>query len=333
MLSLIVPLYRSEENLGRLFQELSILALKVPVGFEVVFVIDGSPDKCDQVLARAAPTFGWTCRVVHLSRNFGSFAAIAAGLRHGKGDYFAVLAADLQEPPGLVLDFLGRMVGGEADVVFGVRSKRSDPFLSRLVARLFWKFYRRAVNTDIPDGGVDVFGCTRQVRDQLLQLNEVDSSLIALLFWLGFRRAFVEYERLPRKEGRSSWTFGKRFRYAVNSIFNFTDLPVRVLLLTGGMGTIAAILIAAVVVAAKLLGDVPIPGYAATVVAIVFFGGLTALGLGIVGQYLWIALQNTRNRPTFIVRDIEEYLSGSGRLPHLKDGEAALISQSGDGGE
>ncbi len=326
MLSLIIPLYRSEENLDRLFRELLLLAPKVPTKFEVVFVIDGSPDGCDAVLAKAAPAFSWSCRVVHLSRNFGAFAAIAAGLRYGDGEYFAVLAADLQEPPELVLDFLGRMMRAEADLVFGVRSRRSDPFLSALLSKLYWRVYRGMVNGEIPSGGVDVFGCTRQVRDQLLRFKEVDTSLIALLFWIGFRRAFVEYERRPRKEGRSSWTFAKKIRYAVNSVFNFTDLPVRILLVTGSIGTAVAVLVAITILAAKLLGDIPVPGYAATVLSIVFFGGLTALGLGIVGQYLWITLQNTRNRPNFIVRSVDEYVVDQKAAPQWR---AAGVSPEG----
>jgi glycosyltransferase involved in cell wall biosynthesis len=316
MLSLVIPLYRSEENLERLFAELSLLAPKVPLKFEVVFVIDGSPDRCDAVLAAAAPALSWSCRVVHLSRNFGAFAAITAGLRHGNGDYFAVLAADLQEPPELVLDFLDRMLRGEADIVFGVRSRRSDPFLSALLSKVFWRVYRRIVNGEIPSGGVDIFGCTRQVRDQLLTLREADSSLIALLFWIGFRRAFVTYERRPRREGKSAWTMAKKLRYALNSIFNFTDLPIRILFFAGGLGTSAAVLLGIVVLVTKLLGDIPIPGYTPIVLSILFFGGLTALGLGIVGEYLWITLQNTRNRPGFIVRTVDEYSSKSKATAH-----------------
>jgi glycosyltransferase involved in cell wall biosynthesis len=240
-------------------------------------------------------------QLLSLSRNFGSFSAISAGLEAGKGDYFAVLAADLQEPPELILQFTEALRGGEADIVFGVRSGRSDPWLSELFATLFWRLYRRFVVPEMPVGGVDVFGCTREVRDKLLSLKELDSNLIALLFWLGYRRKYVLYRRQPRLEGASAWTFARKLRYCVNSIFSFTDLPVRILLGTGGVGSLIALLLGAIVFTCKILGLIPEPGYTPIILAVMFFGGLTTFGLGIIGQYLWISLQNSRNRPSFVV--------------------------------
>jgi glycosyltransferase involved in cell wall biosynthesis len=307
MLSLVIPLYRSEPNLGRLFQELAALAEKLPIPLEVVFVNDGSPDGSEAVLARSAPELPFASRVIHLSRNFGAFAAITAGLRYGGGKYFGVLAADLQEPPRLMVDFVERLLSGQADIVFGVRASRADPFWSTIGSNLFWHLYRMTVNSDIPRGGVDVFACTRQVRDEVLQLKEVDSSLLALLFWIGFRRAFVTYNRQPRTEGKSAWTLSKKLRYALNGIFNFTDLPVRILLSLGALGIAVSVFTGALVLAAKLLGDIAVPGYTPIVLSVLFFGGLTASGLGIVGQYLWLTLQNVRNRPLFIVREERSY--------------------------
>lgn len=303
MLTLVVPLYKSEPNLPRLFRELSLLAPRVPVAFEVVFVIDGSPDRCAEILAEAAPTLPFQNKVVHLSRNFGAFSAITAGLQQGSGRYFTVLAADLQEPPSLVLDFLELMRSGEADITFGVRAKRAD---TQAGSSLFWTLYRRFINKDMPPGGVDVFGCTVQVRDQLMQLREVDTSLVSLLFWLGYRRAFVPYERAARQEGKSAWTFAKKLRYSINTIFNFTDLPLRLLMLTGLLGVISAVVVSAVILAARLAGLIQVPGYTPIVLSIFFFGGLTSLGLGTVGQYVWLCLQNARARPSFIIRGVDE---------------------------
>jgi glycosyltransferase involved in cell wall biosynthesis len=303
MFSLVIPLYRSEPNLPRLFAELSQLAAQVPMRFEVVFVNDGSPDRCAEILAAQAPQLPFECQVLQLSRNFGAFAAIAAGLRHCRGDYMAVLAADLQEPPSLALEFLRILAANEADVVFGTRAERADPLLTTLTADLFWWTYRRFVNPEIPPGGIDVFGCNRQVRDHLGTLNEADTNLIALLFWLGFRRRFVTYSRHARQEGISAWTFAKKLRYSLDSIFDFTDLPVRVLLLIGLLGTAGAIALSTVVLTARLMGAITVPGYTPVILAIFLFGGLTTLGLGIVAQYLWLTLQNARQRPSFIVQE------------------------------
>jgi polyisoprenyl-phosphate glycosyltransferase len=305
VLSIIVPLYKSELNLPRLFAELKRISGLSPYPLELVFVNDGSPDECGRIVGEAILELPFTARLLNLSRNFGAFAAVAAGLKYATGPYFAVLAADLQEPPEIVLEFCEIMLSGKADVVFGQRAKRADPLFSRVFSNLFWSLYRRLVNRDIPPGGVDVFGCNVLVRDQICAMKEVETSLVALLFWIGFRRAFVPYERRERLEGKSAWTFSKKLQYLVNSVFNFTDLPIRLLLGAGTLGMILAIFGAITVLVARIMGNIQVPGYAATVVTVLLFGGLTSLGLGIVGQYTWLGLQNSRSRPAFIVRDIQ----------------------------
>jgi glycosyltransferase involved in cell wall biosynthesis len=307
MNSLVIPVYKNEANLHRLCAELVKLAASVPNQFEVVFVVDGSPDRCLQILRETLPSLPFRTQLLSLSRNFGSFAAIAAGLERARGRNLAVMAADLQEPPELILQFFQVLDAGRADIVFGVRGRRSDPWLSEVAANVFWFLYRTLVIKDLPRGGVDVFGCTSEVRDHLLQLQGVESNLIALLFWLGYRREYIVYERLRRLEGKSAWTFGKKLRYCLNSIFNFTDLPIQLLLYAGSVALVLAVSASILVIIAKLRGDIPVPGYTPIVLATLFFGALTSLGFGIVGQYLWLALQTGRRRPSYIVRSAEEH--------------------------
>jgi glycosyltransferase involved in cell wall biosynthesis len=273
----------------------------------VVFVVDGSPDNSLKYLQDRLPKWGLPSQLINLSRNFGAFPAIAAGLQHGRGDYFAVMAADLQEPPALMAEFYRVMASGEADIVLGDRTRRGDPWSSRASSQMFWGFFRRFVMPDLPAGGVDVFGCTREVRDRLVELREINTSLVGLLLWLGYRRAVVPYERQARQEGRSGWTVRKKWRYALDSIFSFTDLPIRLLLVLGGTATVGAAVASVTIFICWMLGLIPVLGYTPLMLAIMIFGGLTALGLGIVGQYLWLALQNTRNRPSFIVRSVAKY--------------------------
>ena len=166
----------------------------------------------------------------------------------------------------------------------------------------FWRLYRRLVVRDMPRGGVDVFGCTRQVSARLAELREAHTSLVALVFWVGFRRRFVSYDRQPRLEGRSGWTFGRKLRYAIDSVFSFTDLPIRMLMFLGVIGTAVAMIAGVTVFVMWMLGRIPVLGYTPLMLVITFFGGLTALGFGITGQYLWLALQNARQRPPFIVK-------------------------------
>ena len=329
MLSLIIPVYKNEESLPRLFRELETLAGSLRDMLEVVFVVDGSPDSSLRFLQSHLPAWPIRSQLIELSRNFGSFSAIVAGLRFGRGEYFAVLAADLQEPPELVVEFHKLLAGGEADVVFGHRTRRDDDWFSRITSEWFWTLYRRFVLKDLPRGGIDIFGCSRQVRDRLLELKEVNTNLIALLFWLGFRRRFVPYERRARQEGRSAWTFGKKLRYALDSVFSFTDLPIKWLLWLGVIGTTAALVAGVTVFIAWSLGHIPVLGYTPLMLVISFFGGLTALGLGIVGEYLWLSLQNARGRPNFVVRSTWSS-SGEPEREERRDVEVSAAHAPGD---
>ncbi|HEY2433332.1 MAG TPA: glycosyltransferase [Vicinamibacterales bacterium] len=307
MLSLVIPVYRNEENLPRLFGELEAFAAGFPAPLEIVFVVDGSPDGSLRLLRERLAAWPVRSQLLDLSRNFGSFAAIAAGMRAARGDYMAALSADLQEPLSLVTEFHRLLSAGEADVVFGHRTGRADARSSSLMSDVFWRLYRRFVVPEMPKGGVDMFGCTRAVRDVFADMKEVNTNLIALLLWLGFRRAFVAYERQPRREGRSAWTLSRKLRYALDSVFAFTDLPIRALLAIGAAGTLFALAAGVTVFIGWATGHVPVLGYTPLMLAITFFGGVTALGLGITGQYLWLTLQNSRGRPPYIVRETQAF--------------------------
>jgi glycosyltransferase involved in cell wall biosynthesis len=219
------------------------------------------------------------------------FSAIRAGLAAGTGDHFAVMAADLQEPPELIVEFSRRLTAGTCDVVVGQRTGRSDPLLARASSAMFWRFYRRFIQPEVPEGGVDVFGCTRAVRDEIVRLTELHSSLVGLLFWVGFRREKVPYVRRERLAGKSAWTLKKKLAYLMDSVFSFSDLPIKLLLRIGVLGLLLAAVQAAVILAAKLLGTIDVPGYAATVLTVTFFGALNLLAIGIIGGYVWRTLR------------------------------------------
>lgn len=312
MISLVIPVYGNAQTLDALLEALAGVHRELAGALEVVFVVDGSPDDSYLRLAAALPRAPFRSRLLLLSRNFGAFSAIRAGLEAGTGDRFAVMAADLQEPPELVVEFARRLESGRCDVVVGRRTGRADPLPARLSAWLFWALYRRFIQREVPPGGVDVFGCTRAVRDQLVRMAELNTSLVGLLFWVGFRRESVPYVRRERHAGRSGWTFDKKLRYLMDSVFSFSDLPIRFLLRTGALGLALSVVLAAAVLAAKLHGNIPVPGYAATVLAITFFGALNCFGLGIIGGYVWRTFDNTKGRPNFIVASSERFEPAAG---------------------
>lgn len=307
MYSLVVPVYMNEGSIGDLVQALEGVQAGLERPLEVVFVVDGSPDASYTELRRRLPQARFASQLICHSRNFGSFAAIRTGFLAARGEYFAVMAADLQEPPELVAQFFRTLTEGQHDVLVGTRDARQDPLSSRIASQLFWSAYRRLINRDIPPGGVDVFACNREFRDQLIALGESNSSLIGLLFWLGFRRGTVSYERRVRQHGKSAWTLRRKLKYMTDSVFSFSDLPIRLLLLLGLFGLSVAVLFGLAVLILRLTVGPVVPGYAATIISVLLFGGLNALGLGIVGAYVWRAFANTQNRPLAVVMKNEEF--------------------------
>jgi len=307
MLSLVIPVYRNEGSIPDLLATLEELSRGEGEAFEVVFVVDGSPDRSLDLLREMLPRAGFPSKVLCLSRNFGSFAAVRAGLAAGSGDIFAVMAADLQEPPELVLSFREALETGQYDVAVGCRDSRSDPLRDRLFSSTFWGLYRALIQREVPRGGVDVFGCTRSFRDEILALNESNSTLVGLIFWLGFRRLEIRYRRRPRLHGRSAWSFRRKFRYLLDSCFAFSDLPIRLLSLVGLTGIVLSVGFGAVVLLGRVTGRIEVPGYAATVLTVMFFGGLNSLGIGILGEYLWRTFENTKRRPGYVVISQAEF--------------------------
>lgn len=307
MLTLVIPVYKNEGSIPDLLSAVAGLHQQLDGELKTVFVIDGSPDRCYELLRDALPSQPFQSKLALLSRNFGSFAAIRAGLELGDSDRYAVMAADLQEPPELVLEMDKVLRSEPIDIVVGTREGRNDPLSSRIPAQLFWWLYRKYVIQEVPPGGVDVFGCNRAFRDTLLKLDERHSSLIAQIFWLGFRRKLISYVRQPRQHGQSAWTLRKKINYLVDSVFAFTDLPIRLLVRVGGGTALVAGLLGMVIVGGKLMGLISVPGYAMTMLTIIFLGAVNLFGLGIVGSYAWRAYENTKSRPHTIPMKVHHF--------------------------
>jgi glycosyltransferase involved in cell wall biosynthesis len=298
--SLVIPVYRNEANIPALLAALAQLAAEI-ADFEVVFVVDGSPDRSAPLLQAGLKDAPYAWQLAELSRNFGSFAAIRQGLGLARSEFVAVMAADLQEPPELITRFFAELASGEVDVVVGTRSSRSDPALSSLSSRIFWALYRRLIMPQVPEGGVDVFACNAVFKRALLSLEERESFLIGQLFWVGFRRREIAYERREREVGKSAWTFRKKLSYMLDGIFAFSSLPISLLLWIGVLGTLVSTVSIAVVFASWLAGAIRVPGYAPIMLAISFFGSLTTLGMGTLGGYVWRIAENGRRRPLSLI--------------------------------
>jgi glycosyltransferase involved in cell wall biosynthesis len=309
--SVVVPVYRNEATLPPLVERLEELAGELDAPLEVVFVVDGSPDGSLVLLRRLLAEQGaFSSQLIALSRNFGSFSAIRAGLAAAEGELVAVMAADLQEPVSLVRDFFRQLETGEIDVTVGARTSRADDRAGQTASRLFWWLYRHLVQREIPAGGVDVFGCTRQVANELIRMDESHTSLVGLLYWVGFRRVEVPYDRLPRPEGKSAWSFRRKVRYLLDSIYSFTDLPITLIIALGGVGVLVSTVAGIAVLAAWATDQIDVAGYTPLILAVFFMTSLIIIALGIVGSYVWRTYENSKGRPGAVAMSHERFDGG-----------------------
>jgi polyisoprenyl-phosphate glycosyltransferase len=315
MYSLIIPVYKNQGTIEPLAAVLEQLNTQLGGRLEVVFVVDGSPDRSRELLEEQLSEATFAAELIELSRNFGSFAAIRMGLSAAQGPYFAVMAADLQEPPELIFEFFQTLEREPVDVVVGSRSERNDPPMSRWLAQTYWSFYKRWIQSEMPSGGVDVFACNEAVKTALLSCNESNTSLVGLLVWLGFRKKAVPYVRQARLNGKSAWTLRKKLRYMFNSLFSFSDLPIWLLTLIGCLGTAVSVVASIVVLVSWAIGNINVPGYVPIVLMLSFSMFLQLLSVGLIGGYVWQAYENTKRRPLFVPMSRQSFRDLRGSEP------------------
>jgi hypothetical protein len=184
---------------------------------------------------------------------------------------------------------------------------RKDPLGKKLLSNIFWGTYRRFVIPDIPAGGVDIFACNIKVKNSILEIEERNSSLVAQLFWVGYARAYIPYERKEREVGESAWSFKKRISYMLDSVFSYTDLPIILLLILGIVGLLLSFLYVFIIGVAYSFGLISQPGFASQSILIAIFGSASLLGQGILGCYLWRVLENSKKRPLYFIDKKKEY--------------------------
>jgi glycosyltransferase involved in cell wall biosynthesis len=298
-LSVIIPVYMNELSLRDVISRLESIALTTSM--EAVFVVDGSPDRSFELLAMELPTTTFSSQLLNHSRNFGSFPALKTGMNVARGRILAMMAADLQEPEELVPELYASLKDGTYDVALATRTARADSLPDRLSSSVFWYLYRRFVQPNMPNGGVDVFACNSRVCQALLRLNESNSSLVGQLLWIGFSVVNVPYARQPRLHGKSQWTFRKKSRYMLDSIFAFTDLPMLLILWLGVTGSLTVLVISAVIAIAWLRGHIPVLGYTPLMLTILFATFVLQTSLGVIGGYVWRCFENTKSRPWALV--------------------------------
>jgi dolichol-phosphate mannosyltransferase len=311
--SIVVPVYHNAASLPDLLARLQALALRHPGdAFRFVFVDDGSKDDSFAVLlglAKAEPRV----TLLKLSRNFGSNAALLAGLAEADGDAVATISADLQDPPE-TLDAMLALWRDGRKVVLAAREERDDSPASAFLAGVFYRLFRKYAIATMPEGGFDFFVVDRTVRELLLGIQESNAYLMGLVLWLGFDPAVVPFRRLAREPryGTSMWGFGRRVKYFIDSFVAFSYVPIRAASLLGLLVSAAGLLYALFIVFAHFALDLKVQGWASLMIVLLVVSGAQLLVMGMIGEYLWRNLDETRRRPRYIV---EARVSGGGGSP------------------
>lgn len=304
-LSIIIPVYYNEENLEPLYEDIKNKVIDaIDYEYELVLVNDGSKDNSYEVMKKLAAK-DVHIKIVSLSRNFGSHAAILCGLAKCTGDCAVIKAADLQEPTELVLEMVERWRKGY-NVVLAVREGREESRQQTLFANMYYNIVRKTALPNMPKGGFDVYLLDRKVINVLMNLDERNSALTGQILWSGFKTDKVYYTRLAREIGKSRWTLKKKIRLVADTLFSFSTLPIKTVILVGTVSFSGSLVWAVLVFFFKLLDLIDVNGWTTLFIFQLFSFGVLMMTLGILGEYLWRTFDASRNRPPYIIEDENE---------------------------
>lgn len=303
-LSIIIPVYFNEMNLYDLYADLKEKVLGKLEQYELVFVDDGSLDQSFSIL-KDIQSKDANVMLVKLSRNFGSHAAILAGLIHSTGDCAVMKTADLQEPSSMILEMFQKWEAGN-NVVLAIRKDRQEPWLQIFLSNLYYKLMRRIAIKTMPDGGFDCFLIDRKVIKVLEMMDEKNSTIMGQILWAGFKTDMIYYTRLKREKGKSRWTLSKKIKLFVDSILAFSYFPIRFISTIGIVTFFGTIIWLLYILYAKFFIGIEVEGWTTLMITSLFFYGLILLTLGIIGEYLWRTFDAARQRPSFIIEELIE---------------------------
>lgn len=301
-ISIVIPVYYNEENLLPLYDSIKKKVIDViDYDYEIVMVNDGSKDKSYEVMKELAEK-DKKIKIVSLSRNFGSHAAVLCGLSKCTGDCAVIKAADLQEPTELIHEMVASWKQGN-NVVLAVRKDREESMYQKMMANLYYTLVKKVALRNMPKGGFDVYLIDRKVINTLMLLDERNSAITGQILWSGFKTDTVYYTRLAREVGKSRWTFGKKIRLVTDTLFSFSTVPILAVTLIGALSFLGSVIWAIVVLWYKLNGSIPVNGWTTMFIFNLSSFGVIMLTLGILGGYLWRTFDASRNRPPYIVEE------------------------------
>ena len=302
-ISVVVPVYNEQENLDYLFQRLLGVLQGLGLIYEIICINDGSRDDTLKDLVDYHHRYP-EIKIVNLSRNFGKEIALSAGLDYTQGKVVVIIDADLQDPPELIGELLGKWREGY-DVVYATRRSRAgETWLKRFTAFGFYRVLNLLSEVAIPDNTGDFRLLDRRVVEALRQLPERNRFMKGLFSWVGYKQTAVMFDRPPRHRGSSSWNYWKLWNFALEGLTSFSFMPLKIWSYVGLAIAIPAVFYATYLILRTLIFGIDVPGYASLMVAVLFFGGIQLVTLGVIGEYLGRIYQEVKGRPLYFVRDI-----------------------------
>jgi glycosyltransferase involved in cell wall biosynthesis len=300
VISMVAPAYNEARNLPELLATLVPVLESLGEPWEIVFVDDGSRDDTIGCLL-AARAQEPRIKVVALARNFGKDVALSAGLHHARGRAVIPIDCDGQHPPELIPQMVAKWRAG-ADMVVGVRSKRTEEgFFRRSAARAYYGLMRRMTNVEIPPNAGDYRLIDRKIVDVINQMPERCRFMKGIFAWPGFKTEAVEFQANVRSGGRSQWSLFKLWRFALDGLFSFSTVPLKIWTYIGGLSAVGALAYLMITLIQKLFFGIDVPGYASLLIVMLFFNSMLLLSNGIQGEYLARIFEEVKGRPLFVV--------------------------------
>ncbi len=307
--AIIVPVYFNQESIEPLyssFQE-KVFEKNKDLNFETIFVNDGSKDQSlDKLIALKKKHPDDNIKIIDLSRNFGQVSAIYAGYENTESKCVINISADMQDPSELMCDMLNEYFNNGTPIVIGNRASREEGVFRRFTSKIFYYLMRKMSFENMPRGGFDYVLLGSEVKNELLKTKDANPFWQGQILWTGFDIKLMPYHRLKRHSGDSKWTFSKKLTYLIDGVLGYSFLPLRLISLIGIIVALLGFCYALLILVLKVLGGIPIEGWAPTMIIILLLSGGQMIMLGVIGEYLWRNLSQTRNRSPYIIKKIYE---------------------------
>ena len=302
-ITIIVPCFNEEKALPLFYEEAKQAIDKMLLTYQMIFINDGSCDQTLDTIKKIAES-DENVEYISFARNFGKESAMYAGFCNAKGDYVAVMDADLQDPPSLLPEMMAILESGKYDSVATRRTDREgEPRVRSWFAKQFYKFINKFSDSEIVDGARDYRLMTREMVEAIVAMGEYNRFSKGIYGWIGFRTYWLPYHNVPRVAGKTKWNLWKLSRYAVDGIISFSEAPLKIASFLGVLMTGVSFFTLAFIIIRKLVMGDPVAGWASTICIIVFIGGIQLAVLGVIGEYLAKTYMETKKRPHYIVAE------------------------------